>query len=67
MIGANSIDDLKTGAIVGTSSPRRAAQVLALRPDLKVVPMRGNVDTRLKNLEAGEVDDVRAEPVAVPA
>ena len=56
LIGANSIDDLKTGAIVGTSSPRRAAQVLALRPDLKVVPMRGNVDTRLKKLEAGEVD-----------
>ena len=56
LIGAQSLDELKEGAVVGTSSPRRAAQLLAARPDLKIVPMRGNVDTRLKKLEAGEVD-----------
>ena len=56
LIGAASIDDLKNGAVVGTSSPRRAAQLLALRPDLKIVPIRGNVETRLKKVEAGEVD-----------
>jgi hydroxymethylbilane synthase len=56
LIGANSIGELKVGAIVGTSSPRRAAQLLAARPDLKVVTLRGNVETRLKKLDAGEVD-----------
>jgi len=56
LIGAESVETLKEGAVVGTSSPRRAAQLLAARPDLKVVPIRGNVDTRLKKLEAGEVD-----------
>jgi len=56
LIGAPSIDALKQGAVVGTSSPRRAAQLLALRPDLKIVPIRGNVETRLKKLEAGECD-----------
>jgi hydroxymethylbilane synthase len=56
LIGAESLDDLKEGAVVGTSSPRRAAQLLAARPDLKIVPLRGNVGTRLKKLEAGDVD-----------
>ena len=56
LIGAASLDDLRSGAVVGTSSPRRAAQLLALRPDLKIVPIRGNVETRLKKVEAGEVD-----------
>jgi hydroxymethylbilane synthase len=56
LIGAESIEELKQGAIVGTSSPRRAAQLLAARPDLKIISLRGNVDTRLKKLEAGEVD-----------
>ena len=56
LIGAASLDDLKTGAVVGTSSPRRAAQLLALRPDLKIVPIRGNIETRLKKVESGEVD-----------
>ena len=56
LIGAGSLDELKEGAVVGTSSPRRAAQLLAARPDLKIVPMRGNVETRLKKLEAGEAD-----------
>ena len=49
-------DELPQGAIVGSASLRRQAQLLRLRPDLKVVLFRGNVDTRLKKLEAGEVD-----------
>jgi hydroxymethylbilane synthase len=56
LIGAESIDALKQGAVVGTSSPRRAAQLLRLRPDLKIVPLRGNVETRLKKVETGEID-----------
>lgn len=56
LIGPASLDELADGAVVGTSSPRRAAQLLAARPDLEIVPIRGNVDTRLKKLEAGEVD-----------
>jgi hydroxymethylbilane synthase len=56
IIGAESIDALKQGAVVGTSSPRRKAQLLRLRPDLKIVPLRGNVETRLKKVEEGEVD-----------
>src|SRR3954465_10730750 len=56
LIGAESIDALKQGAVVGTSSPRRAAQLLRLRPDLKIVPLRGNVETRLRKIEDGEVD-----------
>src|SRR3954447_1958214 len=56
LIGAESIDQLKKGATVGTSSPRRAAQLLRLRPDLKIVPIRGNVETRLLKVEDGEVD-----------
>jgi hydroxymethylbilane synthase len=53
---AKSIADLPKGAVVGTSSLRRQAQLLARRPDLKVVSLRGNVETRLKKLAAGEVD-----------
>jgi hydroxymethylbilane synthase len=56
LIGAESIDKLKQGAVVGTSSRRRAAQLLRLRPDLKIVPLRGNVETRLKKVETGEID-----------
>src|SRR4051795_13500581 len=56
IIGAESIDALKQGAVVGTSSPRRAAQLLRMRPDLKIVPIRGNVETRLRKVEDGEVD-----------
>lgn len=56
LVGAASVDSLKPGAIVGTSSPRRAAQLLSARPDLKVVPIRGNVDTRLAKLARGEAD-----------
>lgn len=56
LIGALSLEALPTGARVGTSSPRRAAQLLALRPDLSIVPLRGNVATRLAKLSAGEAD-----------
>jgi hydroxymethylbilane synthase len=52
---ANRIADLPQGAVVGSTSLRRQAQLLLARPDLKVVNFRGNVDTRLKKLEAGEV------------
>ncbi|MCY7339842.1 MAG: hydroxymethylbilane synthase [Sphingomonas bacterium] len=56
LIGAGSLADLPHGAIVGTSSPRRAAQVRRLRPDLRTVSIRGNVATRLAKRDAGEVD-----------
>ena len=54
--GAESLAALPAGALVGTASLRRQAQVLAARPDLTVVPIRGNVDTRLRKLAEGEVD-----------
>lgn len=56
LIGAASIAQLPNGARVGTSSPRRAAQLKRLRPDLELVSIRGNVDTRLAKCAAGEVD-----------
>ena len=56
LIGADSIDKLKQASTVGTSSKRRAAQLLRLRPDLKIVPLRGNVETRLAKVDSGEVD-----------
>lgn len=55
LIGAMSIDSLPDAAVIGTSSPRRAAQLLRLRPDLRIEPFRGNVQTRLAKVEAGEV------------
>jgi hydroxymethylbilane synthase len=54
--GASSLRALHPGARVGTSSLRRAAQIRAQRDDLEVVDLRGNVDTRLRKLAAGEVD-----------
>ena len=56
LIGAGSIAALPEGATVGTSSPRRRAQLLAMRADLNIVSFRGNVDTRLAKLAAGEAD-----------
>ncbi|WP_425407287.1 hydroxymethylbilane synthase [Hwanghaeella sp.] len=53
---ASRLADLPEGAVVGTSSLRRQAQILAKRPDLKVVPFRGNVQTRLRKLASGEAD-----------
>ncbi|MEO0690297.1 MAG: hydroxymethylbilane synthase [Pseudomonadota bacterium] len=56
LVGAQSIADIALGAVVGTSAPRRASQLLNLRPDCQVVTFRGNVATRLAKLEAGEAD-----------
>jgi hydroxymethylbilane synthase len=56
LIGAASIAALPEGATVGTSAPRRAAQLLHARPDCRVITFRGNVDTRLARLAAGEAD-----------
>ena len=55
---AHNLSDLPPGARVGTSSVRRKAQVLRVRPDLECVPLRGNVDTRLAKLESGETDAI---------
>jgi hydroxymethylbilane synthase len=54
--GARSLEALPPGARVGTSSLRRTAQLRALRDDIEVVAVRGNVDTRLRKLAAGELD-----------
>lgn len=56
LLGAASIAAIAPGARVGTSSPRRAAQLLHARPDLTVVPFRGNVATRIAKLAAGEAE-----------
>lgn len=60
LISKNHIrfDDLKPGAIVGTSSLRRAAQLLARRPDIEIKWIRGNIDTRLEKLETEEYDAI---------
>ncbi len=52
----SKLAELPQGAVVGSTSLRRQAQLLALRPDLKVVTYRGNVETRLRKLKEGEVD-----------
>ncbi len=56
LIGAASLSDLPQGARVGTSSPRRTAQLRRLRPDLQIVLFRGNVATRLAKLDARDAD-----------
>ncbi len=53
-----SLDQLPAGSVVGTSSLRRQAQLLARRPDLKIQFLRGNVNTRLAKLDAGEYDAI---------
>lgn len=58
-LAGRDLADLAPGAVVGTSSLRRQAQLLALRPDLRVVPLRGNVGTRLRKLDEG-VDGMEA-------
>ena len=81
--GADSgwdLESIPTGLVVGTGSPRRRCQILHARPDLEVRPIRGNVDTRVRKLQEGEVDvlvlamagierlglrDVRSIPMAV--
>jgi hydroxymethylbilane synthase len=54
----DSLEQMPTGARIGTSSLRRQAQLLSYRPDFKIVMLRGNVDTRLRKLEAGEYDGI---------
>lgn len=54
----NSFAELPQGAVLGTSSLRRKAQLLAARPDLKIVDLRGNVDTRLRKLDEGQMDAI---------
>ena len=56
LIGADSIDALPHGARIGTSSPRRAAQLKAMRPDLVTEILRGNVATRIAKVESGAID-----------
>jgi len=53
-----ALSALKQGAAIGTSSVRRAAQLRGLRPDLNILPIRGNVDTRLRKLESGDFDAI---------
>ena len=54
--GGGSLESLPRGAIVGTDSPRRAGFLLAARPDLKVIPLHGNVVTRLRRMDEGAAD-----------
>jgi hydroxymethylbilane synthase len=56
LVGVPSLDELPEGALVGTASLRRSSQLRALREDLEVVVVHGNVDTRLRRLEEGELD-----------
>lgn len=56
--GGVSLDELPQGARVGTSSLRRSSQLAALRPDLVIEPVRGNIDSRLRKLESGEYDAI---------
>jgi hydroxymethylbilane synthase len=58
LCGAPALDGLAEGAVVGTASVRRKAQLLAARPDLDVRELHGNVDTRLKRLAAGDFDAI---------
>lgn len=55
-VGGRSIADLPAGSVVATSAPRRRAQILARHPQLRVEPIRGNVDTRINKLRAGQYD-----------
>ncbi|PKK84331.1 MAG: hydroxymethylbilane synthase [candidate division Zixibacteria bacterium HGW-Zixibacteria-1] len=54
----SSIHEIKAGAVVGTGSPRRRAQLLCMRPELTVTDIRGNVDTRLKKVKEGKYDAI---------
>ncbi|MCA9047580.1 MAG: hydroxymethylbilane synthase [Planctomycetaceae bacterium] len=54
----NSLDDLADGARIGTGSPRRQAQLLHRRPDLRMLEIRGNVETRIRKLDEGEFDAI---------
>jgi len=56
--GGGSIESLPRGAVVGTDSPRRAGFLLSVRPDLRVIPLHGNVETRLRRLDEGGADAI---------
>ncbi|MDP3704398.1 MAG: hydroxymethylbilane synthase [Legionellaceae bacterium] len=53
-----SLETLPKGAVIGTSSLRRQSQLLALRPDLQIIPLRGNIHTRIAKLESGDFDAI---------
>ena len=57
-IDGRTLDELPSGAVVGTSSLRRQAQILAYRPDLKVEPVRGNLQTRIRKMQEGQFDAI---------
>jgi hydroxymethylbilane synthase len=57
-LGITRLQDLPRGAVVGTSSLRRQAQLCAARPDLRITALRGNVDTRLRKLDAGDMQAI---------
>jgi len=54
----NSLEDLPRGATIGTGSLRRSAQLLHIRPDLAVISLRGNVDTRMRRVESGDLQAI---------
>tara|TARA_A100001037_G_scaffold306257_1_gene350246 strand:+ start:1603 stop:2517 length:915 start_codon:yes stop_codon:yes gene_type:complete len=54
--GRQMLSEMPEGSVIGTASLRRQAQILAMRPDLKVIPFRGNVQTRLRKLDEGQAD-----------
>lgn len=60
LISRNNLqwENLPQGALIGTTSPRRQSQLLAIRPDLKILPLRGNVGTRIEKLDRGEYDAI---------
>lgn len=58
LLGVSNLDELAQGAVVGTASQRRQLQVVAQRPDLKIKLLRGNIQTRMGKLEAGEYDAI---------
>ena len=58
LVGAESLQSLAAGARIGTASIRRRSQLLALRDDIEVVELRGNVDTRLRKLAEGDYDAI---------
>ncbi|RNB54369.1 hydroxymethylbilane synthase [Brevibacillus gelatini] len=57
-LDGKTLDELKEGALVGTSSLRRSAQLLAYRPDIQIESLRGNIDTRIRKLEEGNFDAI---------
>lgn len=58
LVGCSNLDQLAKGAVVGTSSLRRRGQLLAMRPDLNIKDLRGNVNTRLAKLDSGQYDAI---------